>query len=146
MWASINVFHGAPIEILSYIQSEQAWANRNESAWIWICPPRWLPFGWRTAGFEFHSYSRTCEPIGSRPLARYANLNYEIKRRPSSNGSSRITACGSENGGRRSYAKWNSADLNTQRKQVPEWAGKSVKQTPPFLPFLFSLSSLSCAE
>ena len=31
------------------------------------------------AGFEYHSYSHPLDPIGSQPLARDANLNFEIK-------------------------------------------------------------------
>ena len=52
------------------------------------CPR--LPQGRRVAGFEFHSYSPAHDPIGSQPLDLYANFNFEIQTRSSSNGSSRI--------------------------------------------------------
>ena len=35
-----------------------------------------LPYGRQPTSFEFHSHSRTHDPIGSRPLALYANSNF----------------------------------------------------------------------
>ena len=61
--------------------------NMNEFQAAIFLPSKIL-FRRRSSGFEFHSYSRARHPIGSQPLASYANSNFKIKLRPSSSNGS----------------------------------------------------------